>query len=90
VQLIPYSAHNVEVLVLFAFMPIYLVVRGAKKTGVLEYVYVLNHAGLLVNEPPGRCRIAPHLVVRRLSFGFYPSQLLVKNRLTFFEYCNAK
>ena len=37
-----------------------------KKAAVAEHPEVFDHAGLLVNGPPGRSRVALHLVARRL------------------------
>jgi hypothetical protein len=45
--------------------------RIHKKTGVIEYLQVFGHAGLLANEPPGLVRVALHLVVRRFLLKFF-------------------
>jgi hypothetical protein len=35
-----------------------IIPRGRKKkAGVVEHLAVLDHAGLLVNEPPGKARL---------------------------------
>ena len=35
-----------------------------KKADVAEHPKVFDHVGLLINEPPGKGRAAPYLVIR--------------------------
>jgi hypothetical protein len=44
--------------------------QKTKKADVAEDPKVFCHVGLLINEPPGTCRVAPYLVVRRLQNSF--------------------
>ena len=51
--------------------------NSQKKSGVVEYPQVFDHAGLLVNEPPSLSRVALRLVVRRRLLSSYRSRLPV-------------
>jgi hypothetical protein len=41
---------------------------SAKKTDVADHPGVIDHVGLLVNEPSGPCRFALYLVIRKLQY----------------------
>jgi hypothetical protein len=42
--------------------------QETKKADMAEHPKESCHVGLLVNEPPGKSRVALHLVIRRLLF----------------------
>jgi hypothetical protein len=79
-----YNAYNVEDRASFGFMAIHFVVQGAKKPAHSN-TFVFDHAGLLVNEPPGQCRIALHLVVRRLLHAYLSKPISDAYRFGFFR-----
>src|SRR5947209_5463734 len=49
---------------------------GEKKADVAEYLWVLDHVGLLVNGRPGR--VALYLVIRRLRSTVCRSQVRIR------------
>ena len=60
-----------------------------KKTDVAEHPGVLDHVGLLFNEPPGTRPVALHLVIRQIRQSLY-SLCIAKTQDTVNSICYLK
>jgi hypothetical protein len=71
-------------------LPIRVGSNPQKKPGVVEHLQAFDHAGLLVNEPPGLSRVALHLVVRQRLLKFLFEPPVSRHRLGFASHCDAR
>ena len=53
-------------------LPLSRAPKVIKKTDVADHLEVINHVGLLVNEPPRHSRVALYLVIRHLMLVIGP------------------